>query len=124
MSLLCLTNEGERYLISSDLWTDLLSWAEETGWKPCAEPEAFREIGRSITAEDAANLADVFEVMAGHLIFVQANVSEDFLRELGTALESLAEFFDSGRFEIQAANPHGPHTNPIDPSAPMIRRKP
>lgn len=124
MTLLCLTNGGERYLISEQLWTDLLSWAEETGWNPADPPELFREIGLTVNAEDAADLADVFEVMAGHLIFVQAGVPENFLRELGRALESLADFFDAGRFQIAAASTDKQDAIRVDPSMPLPRHEP
>lgn len=101
MSLIRLKGSHDSYVIAEDLWDELLTWAEETGWKPQQVPERYRtDRGVTVTAKDADHLADALEMIAGSLVLSHADVPEEFVRELIDRLMELTNFFHSGGFEI------------------------
>ncbi len=84
-----------------DFWEDLLAWAIEAGWEPERAPDFYRsETGIEVSADDADNLADAMEHIAGDFALTETQVPEKFLRELVDGLRNLTRFFKNGEFHI------------------------
>lgn len=104
----CLKLQGlqDCYTIDSDLWVDLLDWAQDNGWLP-EHPRELYDDGLhrlTVTDNDAANLADSLEFIAGDLVLHElSQVSDSFLRELVDGLLKLTIFFQQGEFVIGAS---------------------
>ncbi len=96
-----LKSDCDSYVIGSDLWDDLLTWAEENGWQPELSQISYRlNTGLQVTEDDANNLADALEVIAGGIATQQAESSDEFLIELLDGLMQLTAFFQNGAFRI------------------------
>ena len=106
MSCIRLQGRVDCYTIDSDLWVDLLDWAQDNGWKPQHPRELYDDsLHRlSVTSADAANLADALEFIAGDLVLHElSQVPDRFLRDLVDSLSKLTVFFQQGGFHIAAA---------------------
>ncbi len=105
MTCLKLLGLHDCYTIDSDLWIDLLDWAQDNGWLP-EHPRELYDDGLhrlTVTDNDAANLADSLEFIAGDLVLHElSQVSDRFLRELVDGLLKLTIFFQQGGFVIGA----------------------
>lgn len=103
MTCIRLLGSNDCYTIESDLWIDLLDWAQDNGWKPQHPRELYDDSLHHLVVsdEDAANLADAFEFIAGDLVLHElSQVSDHFLRDLVNSLAKLAVFFQQGGFRI------------------------
>jgi len=101
----CIRLQGtaDCYTIAADFWVDLLDWAQDNGWNPEYPRELYDDsLHRlNVTADDAANLADALEFIAGNLVLHElSQVPESFLRELLDGLQKLTLFFQAGEFQI------------------------
>ena len=96
-----LKSDCDSFVIGSDLWDDLLTWAEENGWEPELSQISYRlNTGLQVADEDAINLADALEVIAGGIATQQAESSDEFPIELLDGLMKLTAFFQNGSFRI------------------------
>ena len=102
MRHLRLKGANDALVIGDDFWEEILEWASDNGWNPLNPTDYYRHPGRSITAEDANNLGDALEFIAGDLVLHELEVSDDFMKELLDALLTLTVFFQSGSFQISA----------------------
>ena len=102
MQHLRLKSADDALVIGEDFWAEILEWAEDNGWKPHRPSTEYRSTGLAVTAEDAQNLGDALEFIAGDLVLHELDVSDDFMRELLDALYTLTVFFQSGSFQICA----------------------
>ncbi len=103
MTCIRLQGTADCYTIAPDLWVDLLDWAQDNGWNPEYPRELYDDsLHRlSVTADDAANLADALEFIAGDLVLHELRqVPDSFLRELLDGLLNLTVFFHAGEFQI------------------------
>ena len=101
----CIRLQGllDCYTIDSDLWVDLLDWAQDNGWQPEHPRELYDDCLHHLAVgeDDAANLADAFEFIAGDLVLHElSQVSDRFLRDLVDSLSKLSVFFAQGGFQI------------------------
>jgi hypothetical protein len=101
----CIRLQGTQdcYTIDSGLWIDLLDWAQDNGWQPKHPRELYDDCLHHLTvsADDAANLADALEFIAGDLVLHElSDVSDRFLRDLVDSLLKLTIFFQQGSFRI------------------------
>ena len=105
MTCIRLQGSHDCYTIESDLWVDLLDWAQDNGWQPQHPRELYDDSLHhlAVSEEDAANLADAFEFIAGDLVLHElSQVSDSFMRDLVDSLSKLSVFFQHGGFEIAA----------------------
>ena len=101
LSNLRLKGTQSTLVIASDFWGEILQWAEENGWEPENNPDLYRsDTGLLVTAEDAFNLSDALEFIAGDLVLHELDVSDKFLKELINGLLKLSIFFQEGSFRI------------------------
>lgn len=103
MTCIRLQGPHDCYTIESELWIDLLDWAQDNGWKPAHPRELYDDSFHhlAVTDEDSANLADALEFIAGDLVLHElSQVSDRFLRELVDNLLKLTIFFQQGGFRI------------------------
>ena len=103
MTCIRLQGTADCYTIAPDFWVDLLDWAQDNGWNPEFPRELYDDsLHRlSVTADDAANLADALEFIAGDLVLHElSQVPDSFLRELVDGLQKLTLFFQAGEFRI------------------------
>lgn len=108
MTCIRLQGPSDCYTIESSLWVDLLDWAQESGWQPEFPRELYDDWlhDLSVTDNDAANLADALEFIAGDLVLHElSQVSDRFLRDLVDSLQKLTVFFQQGGFRVSAALP-------------------
>ena len=108
MSIMRLVSQHRRIKIAEEFWTDLLDWAETTGWnpehpRPCYQPED----KFTVSAVDARSLAEAFDVIAGDLILHQ-RVSERFLVQLMNGFETMILFLQAGKFRIERISEAAP----------------
>ena len=101
----CIRLQGlqDCYTIESALWVDLLDWAQDNGWRPKHPRELYDDCLHHLVVsdEDAANLADALEFIAGDLVLHElSQVSDRFLRNLVDSLSKLSVFFQQGGFRI------------------------
>jgi hypothetical protein len=101
----CLRLQGPHdcYIIDSELWIDLLDWAQDNGWEPQHPRELYDDSLHHLTVadDDAANLADALEFIAGDLVLHElSQVSDGFMRDLVDSLSKLSVFFQQGGFRI------------------------
>ncbi len=101
----CIRLQGPQdcYTIESALWVDLLDWAQDNGWRPKHPRELYDDCLHHlmVSDEDAANLADALEFIAGDLVLHElSQVSDRFLRDLVDSLSKLSVFFQQGGFRI------------------------
>jgi hypothetical protein len=102
----CIRLQGTQdcFLIDSELWVDLLDWAQENGWQPQHPREMYDDHLHHlvVSPDDAANLADALEFIAGDLVLHElSQVSDRFLRDLVHSLSKLSVFFQQGGFRIE-----------------------
>lgn len=103
MTCIRLHGSHDCYTIDSELWVDLLDWAQDNGWQPEHPRELYDDSLHhlAVTDNDAANLADSLEFIAGDLVLHElSQVSDHFLRELVDGLLKLTIFFQKGGFKI------------------------
>lgn len=104
MTCIRLQGPHDCYTIDSDLWIDLLDWAQDSGgWQPQHPRELYDDCLHhlAVSTNDAANLADALEVIAGDLVLHElSQVSDCFLRDLVDSLLKLTIFFQQGGFRI------------------------
>ena len=104
MSKIRLQGGQDTLVIAEEFWEEVLEWAEDNGWRPEQPPDLYRgDTGLKVTADDAGNLADALEYIAGDLVFhknFEVEISDDFLRKLVGGLETLSTFFQAGSFTI------------------------
>ena len=103
MSCIRLQGPADCYTIDSELWVDLLDWAQDNGWDPQHPRELYDDSLHRLTVSDgdAANLADALEFIAGDLVLHElSQVSDRFLRDLVDSLLKLTVFFQQGSFHI------------------------
>ena len=101
----CIRLQGPRdcYTIDGELWIDLLDWAQDNGWKPEHPRELYDDSLHhlAVSDEDAANLADALEFIAGDLVLHElSQVPDRFLRDLVDSLSKLSTFFQQAGFLI------------------------
>lgn len=105
MNCIRLQGPHDCYTIDSNLWVDLLDWAQDNGWTPKHPRELYDDSLHhlAVTDEDAANLADALEFIAGDLVLHElSQVSDGFMRDLVDSLLKLTIFFQQGGFQIAA----------------------
>ena len=103
MACIRLQGPHDCYTIEIDLWVDLLDWAQDNGWKPQHPRELYDDCLHhlAVTDDDAANLSDAFEFIAGDLVLHElSQVSDCFMRDLVDSLSKLSVFFLQGGFHI------------------------
>ncbi len=101
MSNVRLTNKDDSYVIAVDFWSEVLDWAEDNGWSPEHEAICYRgQMELSVSHEDAINLADSLEFIAGDIVLHEYEVPDQFLRHLLDSLLKLSVFFQVGEFRI------------------------
>ncbi|MDA1161947.1 MAG: hypothetical protein O3B13_02480 [Planctomycetota bacterium] len=101
MSNVRLTNKDDSYVIAVDFWNEVLDWAEDNGWTPEHESLCYRgEMELSVSQEDATNLSDALEFIAGDIVLHEYEVPDQFLRHLLDSLLKLSVFFQVGDFRI------------------------
>ncbi len=103
MSCIRLQGPSDCYTIDTELWVDLLDWAQDNGWDPEHPRELYDDCLHRLTVSDtdAANLADALEFIAGDLVLHElSQVSDRFLRDLVDSLLKLTVFFQQGGFRI------------------------
>lgn len=101
MSNVRLTNKEDSYVIAVDFWGEVLDWAIDNGWKPEQEEICYRgEMELSVNHDDAINLADALEFIAGDIVLHEYEVPDQFLRHLLDSLLKLSVFFQIGEFRI------------------------
>lgn len=101
----CIRLQGplDCYTIDSNLWIDLLDWAQDNGWEPQHPRELYDDSLHHLVVsdEDAANLADALEFIAGDLVLHElSQVSDCFMCDLVDSLLKLTIFFQQGGFQI------------------------
>ena len=103
MTCIRLQGRADCYTIDSDLWVDLLEWAQDNGWRPQHPRELYDDsLHRlAVSDDDAANLADALEFIAGDLVLHElSQISDRFMRDLVDSLSKLTIFFQQGGFRI------------------------
>lgn len=96
-----LSNKDDSYVIAVDFWSEVLDWAEDNGWTPEHEAICYRgDMELSVSNEDATNLADALEFIAGDIVLHEYEVPDQFLRHLLDSLLKLTVFFQGGEFKI------------------------
>ena len=96
-----LSSRDDSYVIACDFWSEILDWAEDNGWAPEHEGICYRgDIELEVDEEDACNLADALEFIAGDIVLHEYEVPDQFLRHLLDSLLKLTIFFQSGSFRI------------------------
>lgn len=105
MTCIRLQGPADCYTIDTNLWIDLLDWAQDNGWEPEHPRELYDDSLHHlfVSDTDAANLADALEFIAGDLVLHElSQVSDRFLRDLVDSLLKLTVFFQQGGFRIGA----------------------
>jgi hypothetical protein len=106
-----LCGNGDAYVIAVDFWNEVLDWAQENGWQPEFDFICYRgDMRCEVSDEDAANLADIIEFIAGDIVLHEYQVPDDFLRHLLDTLLKLTLFFQSGGFSITPVGEQVPHS--------------
>ena len=101
MSNVRLTNKEDSYIIAVDFWSEVLDWAGDNGWAPEHEAICYRgSMELSVGHEDAINLSDALEFIAGDIVLHEYEVPDQFLRHLLDSLLKLSVFFQVGEFRI------------------------
>lgn len=101
MSNVRLAGKDDSYVIAVDFWIEVLDWAEDNGWTPEHESICYRgEFELEISDDDASNLADSLEFIAGDVVIHEYEVPDQFLRNLLDSLAKLELFFRSGGFSV------------------------
>ena len=78
-----------------------MDWAEDNGWTPEHESICYRgQMELSVGHEDAINLSDALEFIAGDIVLHEYEVPYQFLRHLLDSLLKLSVFFQVGEFRI------------------------
>jgi hypothetical protein len=96
-----LAGRDDSYVIASDFWSEILDWAEDNGWSPEYEPICYRgDMDLEVGLDDANNLADALEFIAGDVVLHEYEVPDQFLRHLLNSLAKLELFFRAGSFRI------------------------
>jgi hypothetical protein len=96
-----LTNKEDSYVIAVDFWNEVLDWAEDNGWTPEHEAICYRgQMELSVGHDDAINLSDALEFIAGDIVLHEYEVPDQFLRHLLDSLLKLSVFFQVGEFRI------------------------
>lgn len=100
-----LCSKDDSYVIAVEFWLEVLDWARENGWTPEHEWLCYRgEFPCDVDDEDAANLADALEFVAGDIVLHEYQVPDEFLRHLLDSLLKLTIFFQAGSFKIIPLN--------------------
>ena len=105
MTCIRLQGPSDCYTIDSELWVDLLDWAQDNGWEPEHPRELYDDFLHrlNVSTEDSANLADALKFIAGDLVLHElSQVPDRFLRDLVDSLLKLTIFFQQGGFHIGA----------------------
>ncbi len=101
MSNVRLCGKDDSYVIAVDFWAEVLDWATDNGWNPEHEALCYRgEFELELSDEDALNLGDALEFIAGDIVLHEYEVPDQFLRHLLDSLLKLTVFFQSGGFRI------------------------
>jgi len=96
---LCSTDDS--YVIAVDFWIEILDWATDNGWTSEHEAICYRgEFELDVSDEDAGNLADALEFIAGDVVLHEYEVPDKFLQHLLDSLLKLEVFFQQGAFRI------------------------
>ena len=96
---LCSTDDS--YVIAVDFWIEILDWAADNGWTPEHERICYRgDFELEVSADDASNLADAMEFIAGDVVLHEYEVPDKFLQHLLDSLLKLEIFFQRGEFRI------------------------
>jgi hypothetical protein len=96
-----LAGRDDSYVIASDFWSEVLDWAEDNGWSPEHESICYRgDMELEVGDEDASNLADALEFIAGDVVLHEYEVPDQFLQHLLRSLSKLELFFRAGTFRI------------------------
>jgi hypothetical protein len=93
-------------VIAVDFWTELLDWAQDNGWEPEHEAMCYRgELADlEVNDEDALNLGDALEFIAGDVVLHEYEVPDQFLRHLLDSLLKMTVFFQTGAFKVVRLN--------------------
>lgn len=102
MSNVRLSGKDDSYVIAVDFWIELLDWAQDNGWNPEQEALCYRgELADlDVSDEDALNLGDALEFIAGDVVLHEYEVPDEFLRHLLDSLLRMTVFFQTGAFKI------------------------
>jgi len=96
-----LSSKDDSYVIATDFWCEILDWALDNGWTPEHEGICYRgDIDLEVDDDDARNLADSLEFIAGDIVLHEYEVPDQFLRHLLDSLLKLTIFFQAGTFRI------------------------
>jgi hypothetical protein len=96
-----LAGRDDSYVIATDFWSEVLDWAEDNGWSPEHEPICYRgDMDLEVGDDDAMNLADALEFIAGDVVLHEYEVPDQFLQHLLNSLAKLELFFRAGSFRI------------------------
>lgn len=107
MSRLRLKGKRGSYVIASEFWDDILTWAEENGWSPEHERDWYEALDSCVrvSTTDAVNLAETLEFIAGEIVLHEMDdVSDEFIRQLVDSLMQLTVLFQADGFEIAPCN--------------------
>ena len=99
MSRLRLKGKTGSLVIASDFWGDILTWAEENGWRPEHDRQWYEATQDEVhvSTSDAVNLAETLEFIAGDIVLHEMDdVSDDFIRQLVDGLMELTVLQDVG----------------------------
>lgn len=101
MSNVSLERGCDRFVVGTDFWNDLLTWAEETGWQPEHPRESYcgQHVMR-VGDDDARQLANTFRSIASDLTICRVDVPDSFMLELMNKVRQLVDFFQCGSFKI------------------------
>lgn len=121
--MLKLEGGSDSLLIASEFWNEILDWAEENGWIPeHARSYYLTPNDHLVSEQDAENLAETLEFIAGDLVLHEFHVSDRFMRELIDCLSNLVVFCYRGSFRIKRTHlrppgaPSGPERSGGDRS--------
>ena len=79
----------------------IIPMAEDNGWSPEHEPICYRgDMDLEVGDDDAMNLADALEFIAGDVVLHEYEVPDQFLQHLLNSLAKLELFFRAGSFRI------------------------
>lgn len=96
-----LCSADDSYVIAVDFWVEILDWAADNGWIPEHEGICYRgDFELEVSLEDATNLADAIEFIAGDVVLHEYEVPDKFLQHLLDSLLKLEVFFQQGAFRI------------------------
>lgn len=101
-----LCGRDDSYVIAVDFWIELLDWAQDNGWAPEYEAMCYRGelIDLEVSDEDALNLGDALEFIAGDVVLHEYEVPDQFLRHLLDSLLRMTVFFQAGAFRVVRLN--------------------